>query len=417
MLARIGPMPRLRLYTYIAQYLYVLFAVITFRYNNKGNLDRLRSAIKSFLGVSFVIPMPLARTGIYLAVKALIKPGQEVILSPYTIADVVNMVYAAGGIPRFADIDRKTCNISFEGVQKHINANTGAVLVTHFYGKACPINEIKSLCAQFDVPLIEDAAQAFGASVNGRYVGTIGDVGIFSYGMYKNVNAFYGGAVVTDNPDVAAKIQDEIAAWPVMSKVFYLKKVISAALVHVVTYPVLFRTVFFRIFRYAYLNKVDSINNKLKIDIDPQLKSELPAEYKVKMSGLQAALIIPQLKNVDKISETRISHAIQWHKGLSDINELIVPDLTIDKSNIYWYFPIQCKGRSELVSYAMEHGRDITESYHRNCSSVPAFQQFHGETPNAEATANSLIYLPTYPNYESREIEKTIRVIRSYFGV
>src|SRR6185503_17787272 len=102
------------------------------------------------------------------AVKALIKPGRKVILSPYTIADVVNMVVCAGGEPVFADIERETCNVDAAEVERLIDDQTGAVMVTHFYGLACDIERIAKICKDRNVPLIEDAAQAFGVRVNGK---------------------------------------------------------------------------------------------------------------------------------------------------------------------------------------------------------------------------------------------------------
>src|SRR4051812_32846748 len=105
--------------------------------------------------------MPMARVAIYEVVKAIIRPGASVVMSPYTIADVVNMVIAAGGRPVFADVDPRSGNLSPTELPRLIDKDTGAVLATHFYGCAADIVEIANICRERNVPLIEDSAQAF----------------------------------------------------------------------------------------------------------------------------------------------------------------------------------------------------------------------------------------------------------------
>jgi hypothetical protein len=95
-----------------------------------SNGTDVRLAICDLQLVPYAIAMPMVRVRIYMAIRALIKPGQTVIMSPYTIADVVNMVICAGGIPVFADIQRQTANIDPAGVEPLIGERTGAVLVT-----------------------------------------------------------------------------------------------------------------------------------------------------------------------------------------------------------------------------------------------------------------------------------------------
>lgn len=410
-----GPAPRLRIYTRISQYVTVFWRVLTGRFNAGDAIQRLNDRLDSRFGTATVL-MPLARTGIYLTIKALIKPGQNVILSPYTIADVVNMVVCAGGVPVFADLDPDTCNVSAAEVERLIDANTGAVLVTHFYGLVCDIERIKSLCDLHGVPLVEDAAQAFGARVGGKLAGTFGTAGIFSFGLYKNVNAFYGGMVVSNDDHLTAQLHVEMAKLTVQPLAPYLKKVINGLITDSITFPPFFGGLFFWVFRYGFLNSIDAINNKLKIDLAPELKVAVPADYLHRMSATQAALILTQLDRVEAHMQSRIAAAERYHAGLADIKELTLPPLRTDGSHIYWYFPIQAPDRHALVAHAMRQGRDITESYHRNCAALPCFSAWKRDCVNAERTANSVIYLPTYPGYPMDEVDANIRVIRAFYG-
>ena len=199
-------------------------------------------------------------------------------LSPYTIADVVNMVVCAGGIPLFADIERETCNIDASEVERLIDDSVGAVMVIHFYGLACDIKRIAAVCKGRRVPLIEDAAQAFGVIVDGQAVGTFGQIGILSFGMYKNVNSFLGGMIVTSDAATETKIRQEINKLPYQPLGGYLGKVLQAFFTDVVTFPPLFRAAFFWLFRYAFIHDIYLINRRLQI-AHPNLKTKMPAEF------------------------------------------------------------------------------------------------------------------------------------------
>jgi perosamine synthetase len=411
-----GALPRLRIYTSPGQYWHVARALITRRLTDGGDVERLERKIEQLFGVGHAIAMPMARVAIYATLRSLIRPGQEVILSPYTIADVVNMVICAGGVPVFVDIERETCNIDPDEVARLITNDTGAVLVTHFYGLLADLDRLQAICDRHNVPLIEDAAQAFGGRLNGKLAGTIGKAGIFSFGVYKNVNSFLGGMIVTDDSALAERIRAEVRSWPYPPVRLFVEKVMAAAATDVVTYPAIFRNFSFWLFRYAFLHDIDAINNRLKIDFDPKIKRVAPPEYLWRMMPLQAAMILKQLCRVDDDMRARVAAAKIYHAGLCDIEELILPPMRDDGTHIYWYYPIQYHGRHALVGHAMRNQRDITESYHRNCAALPCFAEYRRECPNAEATASSLIYLPTYPRYSQREIHRTIAAIRQFFG-
>src|SRR5688572_19162810 len=194
-----APRPRYRLYSAPGSYLRVAREVLLGRSARGPGIEELEARLMAFSSVPRAVCMPSARVGIFLVLKNLIRPGQEVVLSPYTIADVVNMVICAGGVPVFADVERSTCNIDPKSVARLIGPRTGAVLATHLHGLCCDLEPLSRLCREKGIPLVEDAAQAFGASLDGRRAGTWGQAGVYSFGMYKNVNAIFGGAVVTSD--------------------------------------------------------------------------------------------------------------------------------------------------------------------------------------------------------------------------
>lgn len=410
-------MPRYRLYTTLGRYSAVLSGIATGRPGGEeGALELFEGSIGRFVGLKHVVCMPMARVGVYFAIKSLIRPGQKVILSPYTIADVVNMVICAGGVPVFADIERSSCNISAEQVERLIDAQTGAVLITHLHGLLCDVEAIADLCKRKGVPLVEDAAQAFGASFSGKRAGGFGDAAVYSFGMYKNVNTFYGGALASDNKSLIDRVRSEAAGFEYESLLRLLKRVAQGALTDVVTSPAVFRAFTYWIFRFGYLKNIEAINRMVAVELDLELKENVPAHYLKRMRPLQARAGLSQVSQVDAATDLRISHAQAYHEGLSDLAELQLPPLRLDRSHIYTYFPVQFAKRESLLRFLMEHKRDVAPQHLKNCADLPAFAAFRRDCPNARSVANDLLLLPTYPRYGMREVQKNIEVVRAYFN-
>jgi dTDP-4-amino-4,6-dideoxygalactose transaminase len=296
-----------------------------------------------------------------------------------------------------------------------MDEHTGAVLVTHFYGLMADIEAIASDCQEHNIPLIEDAAQAFDARVGGRRAGTFGISGVFSFGLHKTVNAFLGGMVITNNDTLAAKLRAARAALPLQPMASLLGQVAYGALTDMVTWPPIFRVLTFWIFRWAILNDVAPINRLLQFDIHPRLRTRMPEAFLCRMRPVQARLVVKQLNAVAMQTQQRVAFARVYYEGLRDVPDLLLPPFREDGSHMYWYYPIQYADRHALVKYLMRHGRDISMSSHRNCAAVPCFASWARPCPEAEAAARSVIYLPTYPLYTAAEVRRTIDVIRRYF--
>jgi perosamine synthetase len=412
-----APQPRAKLYTTAPDYGRGLAAMIG-RGRTAGAVEALERALEELHPGYRAIAVPMARVGIYLSLRHLIRPGQKVILSPYTIADVVNMVLCAGGAPLFADVEPGgSCNIDAAGVLNLLETehDIGAVLVTHFYGLICNIEPILAACARKGIPVVEDAAQGFGAQLGGKMAGTLGRAGVFSFGLLKNVTGFMGGAVLTDDVGLERKIREELARLPVMPVPMLLKKVAKGAGFDVATFPPIFGTFVYWLFRYAYLHGVKLFSNQLDTDSRPISYTSFPADYACRMSAAQAEIIRSHLARFRRDSEERILKAQLYHDGLNGIAGLVLPPLRRDGSHIYLYYPIQCEDRDALARGLTRRLRDVQVSHHRNCASLACFAAVARDCPNAERAARSVIYLPTYPGYREDQVRANIAAIRAHF--
>jgi dTDP-4-amino-4,6-dideoxygalactose transaminase len=411
----VPPRSRFRIYGGAGQYFSAARDVLTGRMTSGSAIGTFEARVAEFLGSAHALAMPQARVGIHLTIKALIKPGQDVVLSPYTIYDVVNMVIAAGGRPLFADIDRETCNINAEEVSKLIGPNTGAVMVTHLHGCACDIEPIAEICRRARVPLIEDASQSLGAKVGGKRLGTFGRAGIFSFGMAKNVNAFYGGVVVTDDAQLRARLAADIGAFPYQSFDLLMKRLALCVVGDVLTLRPIFDAFTFWVYRYGHLHGIEAITNRWRGEDDPVLRPKIREQSLRRMTHMQARLILRALDQVDADAAVRVGLARMYHEGLRGIPEILLPPMREDGSHIYLSFPIQVPDRHGLLRTLVQQCRDLTLQHIGNCADYACFAEYHRECPNARATADQVLLLPTYPGYGATEVERNIRLIRRYF--
>ena len=413
-----APQPRSRLYTTTAAYGKGVRAALAGYDRTRGCVEQFERALSEMHGGARAVAMPMARVGIYLALKHLVRKGQKVILSPYTIADVVNMVLCAGAVPLFADTEADgSCNIDAAEVERLLagERNVGAVLVTHFYGLMCDVSRIRKACEARGVPLVEDAAQAFGARNAEGAAGNLGHAGIFSFGLLKNVTSFIGGALLTRDTELEEKIRKELAGFPVFPARRLLDKMARGAAFERRDFSPVFDTGVYWLFRSAYLHGFEFFKNQLDTDANPRSYSAFPEAYACRMSEAQADMICAQLSRCRRDTEERIAKAQLYHDGLKDLPRLVLPPMRKDGSHIYLYYPLQCEDRDGLARFMTRHLRDVQISHHRNCAGLECFSAYARDCPNAERAARSLLYLPTYPGYREDQVKANIAAIRAYF--
>jgi len=170
--------------------------------------ERLERMLGDYLGVAHAVAVSSCSEAMFLALRALgVGPGQEVVTSANTFASTVSAIIHVGATPVLADIDPLTLGPDPDDVARRMSAATGALLPVHFGGQACRIAEIVELAARRGLPVVEDAAHSFGAAVDGRLLGALGTATAFSFYATKNLTTGEGGAVTTDDGDLAERLR------------------------------------------------------------------------------------------------------------------------------------------------------------------------------------------------------------------
>jgi dTDP-4-amino-4,6-dideoxygalactose transaminase len=171
-------------------------------------VQRLEQDWAAYFSVKHAISVNSATSGLYAAVGAAgVGPGDEVIVSPYTMSASATAALVYGAIPVFADIDPETFCITAESIRRRLTPHTRCVIVVDLFGHPAEMDDILRLACEHQLAVIEDAAQAPGARYRGRYAGTLADMGIFSLNYHKTIHTGEGGIVVTNNAPLAERLQ------------------------------------------------------------------------------------------------------------------------------------------------------------------------------------------------------------------
>jgi dTDP-4-amino-4,6-dideoxygalactose transaminase len=168
-----------------------------------GYIASFEKEFSEFCGVKFAISCVNGSVALRLALMACgVKPGDEVIVPPYTFIATASIVMEANCVPVFADIEHDTYNLDPVAVEKAITSRTKAIIPVHFAGQACNMDAIMAIARKNNLRVIEDACHAHGGEYKGKKLGSIGDAGCFSFQSSKNLTCGEGGMVITDNKEI-----------------------------------------------------------------------------------------------------------------------------------------------------------------------------------------------------------------------
>lgn len=275
-----------------------------------------------------------ATTALQAAVAALgIGPGDEVIVSSFTMSASATCILFNGAVPRFADIDPQTFCISADSIRKQINAKTKAVIVVNLFGHPADLMNIAKLAKEYNLKVIEDNSQSPGATINGKYAGTIGDVGVFSFNVHKVIQSGEGGILVTNNTKYAQRAQ-------------------------------------------LVRNHGEVVRSKMKnYNLGPIMGSNF------RMTEITATIAYFQVKKLDFLNNERIKLAKYLSNNLKKIKGLhVLPEETSTK-NVFYLFPIIINEeelgltRNLFVDAMTAEGFPLSKGYVQPIYLLPLFKE------------------------------------------
>ena len=307
-----------------------------------------------------------------------LKPGDEVILPPFTFSSTANAIVIFGATPVFVDIRKDTMNIDEDKIEAAITEKTKAIMVVHYAGVGCNMEKIMEIAKKYNLLVIEDAAQVVNATYNGQYLGTFGDIGCYSFHETKNYSMGEGGAISINNP----------------------KFIERAAII-----------------REKGTDRIRFINGQVdKYTWVDKGSSYLP-------SDLLAAYLYPQLLKMDEMRQNRVDSFDLYYKLLTPLKEANKIDLPYIPSNVVhnahmFYIKVKdLKEREEMQRFLRERG--IETAFHyiplHTCEAGLKYGRFVGEDINTTKESDRLLRLPMYYMLDEKDIKSVCAAIEEFY--
>ena len=320
----------------------------------------------AFCGTAHCIGFNSGTSALHVAMKLLnIGPGDEVITTPLTFVATSWAISYVGARPVYVDIDDTTFNLNPDSLEKAITPRTKAIMPVHLYGQPFDIDPVLAICRKYDLPLVEDTAQAHGATYRGRVVGTFGELGCFSFYPGKNLGAFgEGGALVTNNTAFAERAR--------------------ALREHGSTV------------RYYH----DEVG------------------FNYRMEGIQGAVLGVKLKHLPAWTDERRRVARRYTELLTD-TPLQLPQSLPQTEGAWHLYVVRHPQRDELKKYLEANqvgcGLHYPLPLHlQKCYANLGYRA--GDFPVAEKAARQCLSLPIYPELTNRQIQRVSNVVHEFFS-
>lgn len=320
-----------------------------------------------YIGSSYAIGVASGTEALQIALMALsIGKGDQVITAVNTAIPTAMAITSAGASPTFVDIDENTFNISIAGIEKAITKRTKAIIPVHLYGNPCNMSEVLRIAKKYKIAVVEDCAQAHGASYKNRKVGTFGDLGAFSFYPTKNLGCYGdGGAVVTDSKALAEKVK-------------LLRNYGQST---------------------RYVCDVEGINSRL--------------------DEVQAAILRVKLRNLDRYIARRREIVALYGRDLASIDEVTVPYRIEDTQHAFHLYVIRCAMRDRLKEYLDKKGIETQIHYPVQLHLQKAFSTLgyrRGAFPVAEKLAGEILSLPIFPALQNEEVAVICKSIKEFYS-
>jgi len=366
----------------------------------KSTMREFEDKFARYLGVKYAFLVNSGTTAFYLIIKAFshFSQGKEVIIPAYTVPTLCLPIWKAGLKPVLADVSLDTFNMDPSCLEKAVNKNTLCVVPIHMFGFPCDMNAVFRAINDRDVFVFEDAAQAMGAMINAKIIGSFGDAACFSLCKGKIMSTFNGGIVTTSSDKLADIIKAEREKLPLPTFQFKLRTFLI-----MLFFIYSMRPWFYGLF-YPFIARFKSTTVH---------EDFIPGNY----TDFQAGIALQQFEKISTFVERRNSIGMELYNALRGYKQILLPRIIDGSYPSFNHFPVVFKDdslREKIQKRLLEHGIDTARMYlnpiHHIYNLDYSTQQ--EQFPNAVSIARGLVTIPSHPLMSERDVMK-IRMIFS----
>ncbi len=331
------------------------------RYILGEEVQEFEEQFAAYCGTDHCIGMANGTDAIHMALRALgIGPGDEVITAGNSFAATAFAIAYSGAEAVFVDVDPSDFNIDVTLIEQAITERTKAIIPVHLYGQAARMKEIREIADRYGLRIVEDAAQAHGAEVDGQRCGSFGDIGCFSFYPGKNLGAFGdGGATVTSDPELAEKLR------------------------------------LLRNYGQKQKNRHDLLGFNCRLDT------------------VQACVLLAKLQHIEHWTEQRRTVAAWYRESLADC-ELVLPLERSDARHVYHLFVVRTNQRDALIASLAKQNIFCGVHYPHPLSTAQPFLDAPAVPmglPVCSELANKIVSLPMYPEMTRSDVARVSEAV------
>ncbi len=328
-------------------------------------LDQFEQEFAQFTGAGFAVGVANGTDAITLALRAAeIGPGDEVLVPANSFFASAEAVSNAGATPVFVDVDARTFHMDLQSAAAAITRHTRAILPVHLYGRAVAVRPFEELAAAHNLTIVEDCAQAHGASIGGRIIGSSGRLTCFSFYPGKNLGAYGdGGAITTGDPELYRRLRT------------------------------------------------------LRDHGSPRKYEHAMIGFNSRLDSIQAAVLRVKLKRLAEWNQARRSHAAAYSAALADC-AVLAPEMPLAGEHVFHLYVVRCTRRNQLQEFLAERGIATGIHYptplHRTAAYASCDHARSMACPVAEQLADEILSLPMFPELTGEQLNEVTKAIHEF---
>ncbi len=329
-------------------------------------VSTFEATVAELFNVNYAVGVGSGTDALFLALKATgIKPGDKILTTPFSFIAPTEAIVNAGAIPVYVDINPDTFNMDEEKIESKIDKDVKAIIATHLYGNPMNMEKIIEIAKKNNLIVIEDCTQAFGSKFNGKYAGTFGNAGCFSFSPNATLGAYGDAGMVVTNSD--------------------------------------------EVFRNLLLLR----NHGYQGD------EHILHGYNSRLDTIQAAVLNVKIAYLSSFIERRRKAAKIYKNHLSDVEEIILPDEKENSFHTYNLFTIRVKKRDELRNFLTKNGIETKIFYKKPIPEQPCMKEYNIPEEDYIISKNicsKIISLPLSPHISEANIKTIVDKIKEFYA-